>query len=490
VGGTSWDGLLFEERAVGRLDRYLVFLIVFFALVLYWPVLTTYFGGDDFFHFKVALRQAQGNFGILSAFGFYPFEARGIAFYRPLFREVTYNVFYSLFGLSALPFRVLQMVLQMANILLVYKLALKLLKNKRTSFFSALFFGLTAANVGILYYLAGGIQAMGATFFGLLSILSFSNNKNLRAFVFFVLGLASHEIALGVAFILVGWKWVLEKKFVWQEYLGFGPYFVFLGIYLYLNFYVIGFSEAEAQYKLVFSIPKLANTLGWYMVWSLGLPEMTVDFVKSGLALDPRLMAMWGRYYVVIWPTFLGLGLLVLWQLLKNWKKLIAKKFILLVGWFVIGILPVLFLPMHKKTYYLAMSLPAFWMGVAYLTEKMKNGVFMVLMGLLIILNITSIKLAEKTYWAINRAKVAEKILGDFDKENPGFGGKLIYVKNDPSYTIFSQEWGGTSRQAFYALSGSDAWQLKYHDSGIIVFYEDLNERPSGKVADFVARLN
>ncbi|OGC69205.1 hypothetical protein A2415_01080 [candidate division WWE3 bacterium RIFOXYC1_FULL_39_7] len=465
----------------------MVWVVVF---LVYWPVLGTYFGGDDFFHFKVSL--TDGSFGgFLKLFGFYPFGERGIAFYRPFFREVTYNVFYSLFGLNILPFRLTQIALQFGNILLVYLLAKKLLGSIRMAFFSALFFGLTAANVGILYYLAGGIQAQGATFFGLLSILSFSSSKKLKAFTFFVLGLACHEMAIGIPVILMGWKWMEAKKFIWRDYFEFWLYFIILGIYLYLNIFVIGFSEAEAQYKLVFSIPKLINTLGWYGVWSLGLPEMTVDFVRSGLRVDPRLMEMWGRYYVVIWPAFFASGLLILWQILGNLKKVIGKRFVILGLWFLVGILPVLFLPIHKKTYYLALSLPGFWMGVVYLTEKMKNSVFVVLVGLLISLNVVSVKLAGKTYWAINRARVAEKILSDFEKEYPALPRKSsIYVKNDPSYAIFSQEWGGTSRQAFYALSGSDAWQLKYHDFGIKVFYEDLNERPDGEVTDFVARLN
>lgn len=475
---------------MGKIDRYLVFLIVIFALVLYWPVFTTYFGGDDFFHFKVAMTDGSAK-GFVRLFGFYPFSTRGIAFYRPLFREVTYNAFYSLFGLNPLPFRFLQICLQAANIFMVYMLAQKILISKRAALFSTLFFGLTAANVGVLYYLAGGVQAQGATFFGLLSIISYSNNRKLRTFVFFVLALASHEMAVGILVILMGWKWMEAKKFHWRDYFSFWPYFAVAGIYLYLNFFVIGFSETEAQYKLVFSIPKLINTLGWYVAWSFGLPEMTVDFVGSGMKLDPRLMEMWGRYFVIIWLTFFAAGLLILWQTLGNLKKVVGKRFVFLVLWFLVGILPVIFLPIHKKTYYLALSLPAFWILIGYLVKNIKTKWFAILAGLLVVLNIVSVKLAEKTYWAINRAKVAEKILSDFEKEYPALPRKsLIYVKNDPNYEIFSQEWGGTSRQAFYALSGSDAWQLKYRDFEIRAIYEDLEDKPTGEVIDFVARLN
>jgi hypothetical protein len=457
--------------------------------VIYWPVLATYFSGDDFFHFKVSLTDGSLG-GFVRLFGFYPYSERGIAFYRPLMREAIYNLFYSLFGLKALPFRLLQFGLHWGNITLVYVLAKRLLRSRKAAFFSALFFGIGAANVGILYYLAGGIQALGATFLGLLVVYAFSLKKYGWAWVFFMLALACHEMAVGVAVILMGWGWMEGKKFKWRDCELFWPYFVILGGYLYLNIFVIGFSGNEVQYRMVFSILKLLNTLGWYAAWSLGLPEMTVDFVGSGLRFDPRLAAMWGRYFVVIWPTFLGGGLMIIWLAVRNWGEVASKRFLFLVGWFGVGILPVIFLPVHKKTYYLALSLPGFWMAIGSLVERVKLKVWLVLVGVLVLLNVTSVKLAEKTYWALNRARVATKVLSDFEREHEGLPrGAVIYIKNDPEYEVFSEEWGGTSKQAYYALSGSDAWQLKYNDPGIKVFYEDLDEKPLG-VIEFTARLN
>ena len=166
------------------LKKLLPFLIIYiFVIVLYCPALSTFFSHDDFFHFKVSL--TDGSFGqFIKFFGFYPFEQRQIAFYRPLFREVLYNSFYYLFGLNQIPFRLLSFSIHFINIYLVFSFMQKLLNKKVISYFTSFFFGVTAANVAPFYYLAGGIQTQGATMLILLTLISFIKYlKSKRRFI-------------------------------------------------------------------------------------------------------------------------------------------------------------------------------------------------------------------------------------------------------------------------------------------------------------------
>lgn len=479
--------------------RLQLLLILLAPVVLYFPSFTTYFAGDDFFHFSVS--RISSVWDVIRFFGFYPFADRGIAFYRPLLREVLYGTYYLVFGLKTLPFRVFAMGLHVANSFLVYQLGKRLLKSEFTAAFAALFFGVASANVGILYYLAGGIQAQGATLFALLSVLAFTAKKRIAAFSFFLAGLASHEQAVAVPIVLAGVIWLDEKKPVTFIKRALSQLWVFAFVtvgYLYANLYLIGFSSAEVQYKPIFSLATTLNTLGWYVGWALGLPEMLIDFVNSGFSLNPSLMHYWGSYFRVIFPAFFAcLGIIVLVSVLQLPKIIRDKRVYFLNMWFLAALLPVVFLPLHKKQYYLAPAMPAFWLLVGHLINgvRPRKKLFNLMAGALtfslIVLTVASVKLSERTYWAINRAKVASAVLSDLKTQYPDLPqGATLYIKNDPNYPFISESWGGTSTQTSLALSGPDAIRLIYDDLSINVLYQDMLPTLSGKEINFTAIID
>ncbi len=463
-------------------------LIYLIFLFLYYPVFGSYFSQDDFFHFKVALEYPTSFFGFLKMFGFYGFSERGVAFYRPLFREVLYNFNYFLFGLNSFPFRLLQVFLHLVNCYLVWVLMEGLFKLRR-AWMVVFMFAIGAANVGALYYLAGGIQAQGALFFVLLMALALHRKKVLAGFIFYLLALCSHEMAALSGLVLAFGVFLLQgngmskKKFVYI--LG---WIVTMILYLIIDFWVIGTSSGEVQYRPVFEIGRTINTLAWYLAWSMGLPEMTVDFVRSGLKLDPRLMQFWGRYYLILFPMFFviicGIAVRVGYLLSRGRSKLQERRLWLMVMVFLAGILPVIFLPWHKKTYYLYLSLPFFWGSIFYLFQNVNKKIVGLFIVLLFIFNTVSLQLAGKTYWAINRAKLAKSLMVQMQSVYPTLPkGAVVFVRNDPNYQVFSLEWGNTSKQAYFALSGEDAFNLYYKDMTLRVYYEDLldgNSVPEG----------
>jgi len=493
----------------------LIFLVV---LLLYCSIFSVYFTGDDFFHFQVA--RTDGSLrAFINFFGFHPFEQRGIAFYRPLFREVLYNIFYSIFGLNHLPFRFLSLILHFINISLVYVLMQRLFAKARLSFFVAFFFGITAANMASLYYLAGGIQTLAAAMFMLFSLVIFwryLEKEKIRfkfaSFFAFLLALTCHELAVATPFLLGGLFFLKEKdagRVILKAIKEIWPLFFVLGLYLYLNFFVIGFSQTEPQYQPTFNIKSTLNTLVWYLAWSLGLPEMVIDFVRPGLRLNPSLMRHWGNYFSLIFPTFfLAVTILsaaVTYLFLRNKKTFIDRRFWLFVFWFPLALAPVLFLPFHKSSHYLAAALPAFWAAVGFLAfkaywllakknKKLAVAIFGVFVAALLLLSISSVRLADSTYWAASRGRLAQRLIKQVKLRYSQLPkGSAVYFTNDPDYPFVAEDWGGTSKQAFFALSGSDALQLLYQDFELKVFYEDLGgvseDFPGDKVFPLVAQI-
>lgn len=478
------------------LKKVFPFLIIFsIVIILYYPVFSTYFSNDDFFHFKVSI--TDGSLGsFIKAFGFYPFSVRGIAFYRPIFREILYGTFYQIFGLNPYPFRILQFLIHFVNIYLVFKLVKKIFKNKVISLFSAFFFGICTANVASFYYLAGGIQTQGATMFILLTLLLFDNFKVL-AFITFLGAIASHEQAVVVPILLAGIILVNNNlKDSLKKVIQNWPYFLVVLVYVFLNIKIIGYSSNETQYHLIFNPKTTINSLVWYSGWTLGLPETLIDFVNPGFKLNPSLMRYWGNYYRIIFPAFFASTFLLLSYLATlaaNSKKIFKdKRFWFFTGWFLLILLPVLFLPQHKSTYYLYPALPAFWSVISFIFYNgfvnLKNkfpkiawvtGVLIFLS--LLVLSVASISLAKTTYWAIGRSSLAQKIIKSVKNEFPNLPkGSAIYFTNDPTYPFVSDSWKGSSKQAYFALNGEDALQLVYNDLTLRVFYEDNGGIPIG----------
>ena len=312
--------------------------------------------------------------------------------------------------------------------------------------------------------------------------------------------------------LLVGLVFLREKKqrvlsiYIRELWL----FALLVTVYLYLDIFKIGFSQNEEQYQMVFSIKRILNSLAWYWVWALGLPEMLVDFVKSGLSLNPSLMRYWGGYFTIIFPAFFGVmgffAAFLVYLGVKVKSFFPDKRFWFFVLWFPVGILPVVFLPLHKSSYYLLPVLPAFWVALGLVVfgvykslamrhKKIVTTVIGAFGLLLLLLSAASIGLGDKTYPAAVRGRLAEKLINDVKSQYPKLPpGSVVYFKNDPDYPFIAEDWGGTSKQAAFILNRADALQLFYKDRTLRVFYEDMDtipeDIPKDKIYEIMARIN
>lgn len=455
--------------------RKIIPLLVIFAvtLLLYFPTLQVYFSQDDFFMFKISL--TDGSFGeFIKLFGIYPFEEKGIAFYRPIFREALHNIYFNVFGLNHLPFRLLLLGIHLTNIYLVFILIRKIFKQNFLALLVAFFFGISATHTSTLNYLAGGVESSGALTFALLTFifyLKFLQDQKIKfylfSFLFFALSLASHEIIITAPFVLAAYKPKNLVKLL--------PFFALSAAIFYIDIFKIGLSPAEQQYQAVFDPKKILHSLSWYSTWAFGLPEMLIDFVLPGAKLNPNLMRYWGNYYAVI---FFSAG--VAFLILMTRLFFLNRKSFFAVIWFIIALLPVILLPAHKSTHYLIFALVGFWSFILLLALNLSKKWLTVFLILLFILQVTSIKLGEKTYWAATRGKQAQKLLTDIKSRYPTLPkGSVFLVTNDPKYPFLTKQWGGTSKQTSFILNGADALQLLYQDPTLRVFYEDLGGAPA-----------
>lgn len=480
-----------------------VFIIFAIVLLFYFPTFFVSFSGDDFFMFKVSL--TNGSVGeFIKLLGVYPFSERGIAFYRPIFREILHNIYFNFFGLNHVPFRILLMGVHFLNISLVYFLIRKIFKKKSLSFFISLFFGISSANVATLYYIPGGIESSGAVTFALLTLIFYvkfleSGKQKIRllSLAFFALALVSHEIIIATPLILSAYVAIFSsKKTLLKNLFQLWPFFLMVTALLYIDIFKIGLSPTEEQYRAVFDPKKILHSFSWYLLWAFGLPEMLIDFVLPGFKLNPSLMRYWGNYYIVIFITaafsFLILSAMLFFSFLRK-GVILKKEFIFAAIWFIVAISPVILLPAHKSTHYLIFALTGFWSLIALLAFNFPRKAIIVLFILLFTLQAASIKLGEKTHWAATRGKLAEKLIKDIKSKYPILPkGVIIYFENDPSYPYLTKEWGGTSKQASLILNNSDALQLLYKDPSLQVFYEDLGgmpkDFPPDKIYSLVAR--
>lgn len=487
---------IFKDKKI-ILGFFVVFLTVF---IFYGDFLKLYFSQDDFFLLRVTLTDGSLN-SFLKLFTFRPFEESGIYFFRPLFRELIFNQYYQLFGANPLPFRVTHFLIHFINTVLVYFVLLKILKEKNLAMISSFLFAILAPNVGILSYLAGGITVSGMLMLALISMLfqyryieSNQFKYNFFSFIFFLLALSSHETASVLPIILLATRLRIEGfsfKSIINSIKNLWFYVLPVIVLFFVEVNVIGLPVNESGYGLNFSITRLLNSYFWYSLWSIGIPEMLVDFVGPGLNINPNLMKYWGNYFSVIFALFLIFFLISLRTVKKIMKD---RSFFLFLFWFFIGITPVVFLPFHRQSHYLQIVLPAIVGLLALIYKKLlENSKVLANIFLLSVISLsyTTNLLTRTTHWSIQRSIQAEILLSQFSQkyEKLPLGAK-VYFTNNTTDPYFNEDWGRSSKQASIILSGNDALQIIYKDPTIKVFYEDLNKPTVGdEVYPFEVRI-
>ncbi len=388
---------IFPKKVRPHLWLAIIFLIV---CALYYPSLFNFFSHDDFFNLKISRISSLQEF--INFFNFFH-GPEGFGFYRPLTTQVFFWIGW-IFGLSAFGLHVIALGGLLFLSYLVYKFS-RFFVEETTALMVTFFYATSATHFGHTYYLSA-FQEVGVAIFALSTLILYPR-KYYVSLLCFIAALLSKESAVVIPALLLltayykGWE--LKKVF---------PYIILTLGYLYIHTFFYGFAKGDS-YIWEFS-PRVVNTSFWYFFWSLNVPEMLVDFVGSGLAINPQVFTFYGHYLRPFFITFLLFILITLAVMLSNGKKLYQRKELFLFSalWFLISLSPVLFLPWHKFTYELTIPLFGVVLGLGIILSQSKSRwlLSIVLVSWLASSVITNL-LAYQTSWIAQGGKAAERTL-------------------------------------------------------------------------------
>lgn len=377
-------------------------LILLAAFLLYLPSLFNYYSHDDFFNLQLAKVNNVGDF--LQFFNLLDAPDR-VGSYRPLTTQV-YFLTSRLLNFSSVPLHLIAFVIFLGDIVLVQKLTKLLLKNEASSLIAAFLYAVSATHFAHLYW-PSLFQELGLTFFFLLSIIFFIENKFSYSLFALLGALMSKETAIMIPVVLTAIV-VLEKS--WKKIKILVPYFLIVGIYLFLHLFFFGLPLGNV-YKMDLSL-KIFNTFMWYVLWAFNLPELFVDFIGPGFHLNPNLLNFYGKETFVILTCFLG-TIISLVFILK--QKINIKIFLLCAGWFVITLTPVIFLPWHKFTYELGVPLIGLAIFLGGLTKQTSRIFLSIFCLAWFLTSFFTLNLTTKTHWITLGPKITARVKTYFE---------------------------------------------------------------------------
>jgi hypothetical protein len=478
--------------------------IAIFAIsfLMFYPALFCFFTNDDFFFLKIAKVSSFKDF--LNFFNLVT-DIGGIGVYRPLTLRVFYFLTVEFFHTNPMPLHVISFATFFLDIFLVGTFTRLMTKNNKIVLLSSFLYATSVTHFGQLYYI-GAFQELFLTMLFLGSVILFIKyetgmkgkhplGKLIMSLFLFILSIMSKETAVVLPFALVLVHVYLKltkriKVSVNTLILSLLPYFVILGVYLFMHFNYFGLISGDS-YIWNFAPGKAINSLAWYGLWSLNIPEMLVDFVGPGLHFNPNLLKYWANKIIPIFALFVLQILMIFYSFLKFIKsgKDVNKKGWLLMGfsllWFMGTLIPVIFLPVHKFTYYLTLPLVGVVLALGYLLEETKIG--RVAIGIFLVMwtitSIISLRLTYQTNWITQSQVVTYKVFQYFKKNGVNLSGGNVYFIDTKSDS--SLPWSPTQTLKT-VLSDKNFFDVFYPNLSEKVNYAGLAEMPTAPSTEVI----
>ena len=459
-------------------------VLVIFVLILYYPSLFVFYTNDDFFHLKLAEVSDFSQF-----VNFFDFTKKPLNFgsYRPLTTQAFYFLGRYLFNLNPFYLHVLSFMVFFGILFLVFRLLVQIFNDEKTAQLGTFFYAVTPLHFGHLYFL-GAFQELGLTFFFLISIINniyFVRSNNIKyysaALISFILSLLSKEtaimfpIALFITLVFMKYTKKINTSYLYI-FRSLVVFFLITLIYLYFHFFHYGFAEGDS-YTWDFSVIKTANSGLWYGLWTLGLPEMLLDFVGSGFKINPNLFKFWGKEMLLIFSALVGFLVIIflsLWNAGKSKKDMsvIVQALFFSIAWFVITLLPVLFLPQHKFTYSLTLPVIGVYGLISCVVIKSKQDFLKYsAAGLFLILAISTLDLTVKTHWITKGSETAKRVYNYIDANKDYLMNKTIVFHDAPRDSELPWQPTQVLKQV---LSDNNFFEVFYDEKIVAVYNNDV----------------
>ena len=325
------------------------------CLALYWRCFGAWFRGDDFAWLSLNL-DIHGFHDLLSAL-FRP-AAQGTI--RPWSERLFFMAGYGLFGLNALPFRIVVFATHFANLALAASIGARLTGKRAAGFWAAALWTINSALVFPLGWtcvynqVLCGFFLLLAFYFLLRYVETGAARYNAWQWVAFLLGFGALEINLVYPGIAAAFTWLCARKYFRRTL----PLFVPSVIYG-----VVHHAAAPLQQSGVYAMHftgAMFRTLGKYWVWSLA-PGFTWTLSSSA----DRLYAAGAAAISAALLLFLA------WRFRAR-----APVALFCLLWFLATIGLVLPLRDHLTNYYLYLPLIGLsWLGGWALAEAWRPGI-------------------------------------------------------------------------------------------------------------------
>ena len=325
------------------------------ALALYWPGLLCWFQKDDF--------AWLGLFNMIHSWAdfwnamFHPY-AQGTV--RTLSERVFFTLFYAMFGLHALPYRILPFVTHIANLTLINAIGTKLSGGSRAvGFWAAILWTINSNMAYALAWTAIYYELLCALVFllslWLLMRYAETNDRRFLAgqWAAYLTGFLVLEQNVVYPAIALVYAWCFARPLMRKVY----PMFVPATLYTLLHFWVAPPVDG-GPYRMFWN-SSVFSTL--WMYWKIALGP--IKLINVGI--HPSL----GRSALVLVLTAALLGWVLSRVLRRDWKAAFGA------AWFFIVLAPLLPLRDHISDYYLTIPLAglALW-GAMALQDGWRRG--------------------------------------------------------------------------------------------------------------------
>lgn len=455
----------------------LVFIVSF---LVYSPSLFGFYTNDDFYHLKIS--HATNIFEFLDFFNLFK-SSGGQLLYRPLTTHVFYFLGWSLFNLNPFGLHLVSFALFFITIFFVEKLAFEIKPNKAISLLTAFLYATSSSHFGHLYYLATEIVLAVVFFPGVFYFTKFLKTGNkiflFWSMLFYFLSILAKENALVMPGVFVLHYLFLKPVKVTFKSFAFTIFNlgIFSLIYLYLHFFKYGVVSGEG-YTFDFSLIRTLNTIAWYLFWSFNMPEMFLDFIGPGLKVNPNLLLYWGSYTKAIATLFTLFISALVFQIFQNFKKKIYFRYLAIgLGWFFITLLPIVFLPDHKFTFYLTLPLFGVVFILADVLSNARVSILIFTMTLWLLGACLTLNLTYKTNWITQGQKIARRIHDYVTTNRTQMNGKNIVFVDTPADTILP--WSPTN-VVKVTLSDKNYFDVFFPDISPKVYYLGKDDLPKG----------
>lgn len=434
-------------------------ILILVTIFLYHPALKYYFFRDDFY--LLAKSQATNLKDFIRFF-----IPGSEIYYRPLSMRIYFFLMQKAFAAEPLHFHMVSLLVHILNSLLIAKLISKLTNNTWIGWLSAFLYSTSSIHFISLFWISE-IGLLLGIFFYLLSCIKFLSKKPSIAFIFFILGLLSHEYVVTLPLILLAITIYKNPKQLKKTLPALSPFYLISLIYLIFRLFIFPLS-ATGTYAITFGKQTL-KALVWYLAWSLNIPEEIKNQFGPNMVLNQAFLHQFPQLnlsalvQIILAAIFLvGLPFLFYTQANKATKKKIDKIILFSAIWIAATISIPLLTPYHLYPMYMSLPLISIALLISvilWLLYPSKNKMIVATLITWLLFSWQTLRFTEGNHWVIREAG---RVKDAFAKASQ------LYPSLPKGSTIVIQDSHKIDKQELFDQYGM---QFAYNDYSLKTYY-------------------